>query len=80
MKAGNGAVQGVLDSPRVQALREQLDRFGKSAAGRYWSRLSTADFMNSSFAFAALAVLSVFARYGSSTRSAPREATVSSSS
>src|SRR5262249_54986480 len=34
--------------------------FEKSAAGRYWAHLSTADFMNSSFAFAALAVLSAF--------------------
>jgi membrane protein len=42
------------------ALRERLDRFERSAAGRYWSQLSAADFMNSSFAFAALAVLSAF--------------------
>jgi uncharacterized BrkB/YihY/UPF0761 family membrane protein len=34
--------------------------FERSAAGRYWSHLSAADFMNSSFAFAALAVLSAF--------------------
>ena len=60
MKTANGAVQSVLDSPRVQALRGRLERLGDSAAGRYWGRLSTADFMNSSFAFAALAVLSVF--------------------
>jgi membrane protein len=45
---------------RVQAVRERMARFEKSAAGRYWSHLSTADFMNSSFAFAALAVLSAF--------------------
>ena len=35
-------------------------QFEHSAAGRYWSQLSAADFMNSSFAFAALAVLSAF--------------------
>src|SRR5262245_23079843 len=40
--------------------RERLAQFQQSAAGRYWSHLSTADFMNSSFAFAALAVLSAF--------------------
>lgn len=37
-----------------------MAQFEKSAAGRYWAHLSTADFMNSSFAFAALAVLSAF--------------------
>ena len=41
-------------------LQERLARFEQSAAGRYWAHLSTADFMNSSFAFAALAVLSAF--------------------
>ena len=41
-------------------LQDQLERFEKSAAGRYWSHLSAADFMNSSFAFSALAVLSAF--------------------
>jgi hypothetical protein len=48
---------------RWRALREleaRLSAFEKSAAGRYWAHLSTADFMNSSFAFAALAVLSAF--------------------
>jgi uncharacterized BrkB/YihY/UPF0761 family membrane protein len=45
---------------RLRALRDRLERFEKSAAGRYWAHLSTADFMNSSFAFAALAVLSAF--------------------
>jgi membrane protein len=45
---------------RLRALETRLERFEKSAAGRYWSHLSTADFMNSSFAFAALAVLSAF--------------------
>jgi membrane protein len=45
---------------RPRDLRERLARFEKSAAGRYWAHLSTADFMNSSFAFAALAVLSAF--------------------
>ena len=42
------------------ALRDRVARFEKSAAGRFWSQLSTADFMNSSFAFAALAVLTAF--------------------
>src|SRR5215468_10473761 len=52
-----------LDAPGSQAgrgLRDRIARFEQSAAGRYWSHLSTADFMNSSFAFAALAVLSAF--------------------
>ena len=44
----------------VGGLRARLARIGDSAAGRYWSHLSAADFMNSSFAFAALAVLSAF--------------------
>jgi len=44
----------------VERYEERLRRFQKSAAGRYWSHLSTADFMNSSFAFAALAVLCAF--------------------
>jgi len=46
--------------PKLGAVRDRMARFEKSAAGRYWSHLSTADFMNSSFAFAALAVLSAF--------------------
>ncbi len=45
---------------RFLGLQDRLERFEKSAAGRYWAHLSTADFMNSSFAFAALAVLSAF--------------------
>src|SRR3954469_5806782 len=45
---------------RIRRVQERWERFGKSAAGRYWAHLSTADFMNSSFAFAALAVLSAF--------------------
>jgi uncharacterized BrkB/YihY/UPF0761 family membrane protein len=45
---------------RLRALGDRLERFEKSAPGRFWAHLSTADFMNSSFAFAALAVLSVF--------------------
>src|SRR5262245_57291701 len=43
-----------------RGLRDRIARFEQSAAGRYWAHLSTADFMNSSFAFAALAVLSAF--------------------
>ena len=45
---------------KLRALQEKQERFERSAAGRYWAHLSTADFMNSSFAFAALAVLSAF--------------------
>ena len=44
----------------TEGLRGRIAAFEKSAAGRYWAHLSTADFMNSSFAFAALAVLSAF--------------------
>jgi len=51
---------GEAPEPTPGTLRERFDRFEKSAAGRYWAHLSTADFMNSSFAFAALAVLSAF--------------------
>jgi len=49
-----------LESSWLGPLQDRLARFEKSAPGRFWARLSTADFMNSSFAFAALAVLSVF--------------------
>src|SRR6266516_2220154 len=49
-----------LGRSRFLGLQDRLERFEKSAAGRYWAHLSTADFMNSSFAFAALAVLSAF--------------------
>jgi membrane protein len=45
---------------RLRSLQGRLARFEKSAAGRYWAHLSTADFMNSSVAFAALPVLSAF--------------------
>ena len=41
-------------------LMDRRARFEQSAAGRYWASLSALDFMNSSFAFAALAVLSAF--------------------
>jgi membrane protein len=44
----------------LRALRARVERFRRSVAGTYWSHLSTADFMNSSFAFAALAVLCAF--------------------
>jgi membrane protein len=47
-------------STTPSGLRARIERFHGSAAGRFWSHLSTADFMNSSFAFAALAVLSAF--------------------
>lgn len=45
---------------RLTVLRGRIARFEQSAPGRFWSQLSTADFMNSSLAFAALAVLSAF--------------------
>jgi membrane protein len=45
---------------KLRSLRRRIDRFQDSAAGRFWSELSAADFMNSSFAFAALAVLCAF--------------------
>jgi membrane protein len=44
----------------LRTLEEREAHFAKSAAGRFWGQLSAADFMNSSFAFAALAVLSAF--------------------
>jgi membrane protein len=47
-------------TPTPGGLRARIERFEQSAAGRFWDQLSTADFMNSSFAFAALAVLSAF--------------------
>jgi hypothetical protein len=44
----------------LRDLRERIARFERSAAGKFWGQLSAADFMNSSFAFAALAVLCAF--------------------
>jgi membrane protein len=48
----------------MQALRESgtaaATRVGASAPGKYWSELTAVDFMNSSFAFAALAVICAF--------------------
>lgn len=44
----------------VDVLRTKVEAFEEGAAGRFWDQLSTADFMNSSFAFAALAVLTAF--------------------
>jgi membrane protein len=49
-----------LEPSWLRSVQDRLARFENSAPGRFWARLSTADFMNSSFAFAALAVLSVF--------------------
>jgi membrane protein len=49
-----------VEPSRLRVLRERVERFQDTAAGRFWSELSTADFMNSSFAFAALAVLCAF--------------------
>jgi len=44
----------------IGAARRWSEKFDDSAPGRFWNHLSTADFINSSFAFAALAVLSAF--------------------
>jgi membrane protein len=44
----------------LRSLQDRHAKFEATAAGKYWAHLSTADFMNSSFAFAALAVLSAF--------------------
>jgi uncharacterized BrkB/YihY/UPF0761 family membrane protein len=44
----------------VEVLRARVEAFEQSAAGRFWDQLSTTDFLNSSFAFAALAILSAF--------------------
>jgi len=56
---GESAKRGGLRA-KIDALVARFDEFETSAAGRFWSQLSAADFMNSSFAFAALAVLSAF--------------------
>jgi membrane protein len=40
--------------------REAIARVGEGAAGRYWAHLTAVDFVNSSLAFAALAVVSAF--------------------
>ena len=45
---------------RLRRVRSWLERFERSAAGRYWGHLSATDFMNSSFAFAALAMVTAF--------------------
>jgi uncharacterized BrkB/YihY/UPF0761 family membrane protein len=44
----------------TRELQARIQRFDESAPGRFWGRLSTVDFLNSSLAFAALAVISVF--------------------
>src|SRR4051794_10232906 len=49
---------------RVRALRDRgtdaAERIKSWAAGSHWSHLTAVDFLNSSFAFAALAVVSAF--------------------
>jgi hypothetical protein len=49
---------------RLQALSERgrgaMARVEAGAAGTYWSQLTAVDFINSSFAFAALAVVGAF--------------------
>ena len=45
---------------RAQSLRDRAAWLQGSAAANYWRQLTSVDFINSSFAFAALAVLSVF--------------------
>jgi membrane protein len=44
----------------LDSVHARLARFEQSTAGRFWSHLSATDFMNSSFAFGALAVISAF--------------------
>jgi membrane protein len=58
--SGPGHEAGREPWPWPRPVQDRLAQFQKSAAGSYWAHLSTADFMNSSFAFAALAVLSAF--------------------
>ena len=60
LETGVGEAPAAGWSGMLSDLQARRERFETSAAGRYWSHLSTADFMNSSFAFAALAVLSAF--------------------
>jgi membrane protein len=60
LETGVGETLAAGWSGMLSAVQARRERFETSAAGRYWSHLSTADFMNSSFAFAALAVLSAF--------------------
>jgi uncharacterized BrkB/YihY/UPF0761 family membrane protein len=48
------------EKSEIEDLRDRMAHFEETAPGRYWSHLSSADFMNSSFAFSALAVLSAF--------------------
>src|SRR5262245_52698676 len=57
---GSGHEAEQVEAPLWSRVKDRLEGFEQSAAGRYWAHLSTADFMNSSFAFAALAVLSAF--------------------
>ena len=45
---------------RVEALQQRYERAQASAAGKYWAELTAVDFMNSSLAFSALAVLCAF--------------------
>jgi membrane protein len=54
--------QATIDDLRaeVDALRARAEAVEQGAAGQFWHELSAADFMNSSFAFAALAVLTAF--------------------
>jgi len=60
LPAETDEVEAPVASSRLRDLQGRVAAFERSAAGRYWAKLSTADFMNSSFAFAALAVLSAF--------------------
>jgi membrane protein len=63
MATGKPPVDAPFELPgwsKIRALIAWLERFDETAPGRFWNQLSTVDFMNSSFAFAALAVLSAF--------------------
>jgi membrane protein len=58
------STQQIRAGSRVRALRDTgttaVARVGTGAPGRYWSRLTAVDFLNSSFAFAALGVICAF--------------------
>jgi membrane protein len=63
MATGKPPVDAPFELPgwsKIRPILAWLERFDETAPGRFWNQLSTVDFMNSSFAFAALAVLSAF--------------------
>jgi len=60
MAAKEAAFREVPAPSRIGALRGRWARVEAGAAGKYWSQLTAVEFLNSSFAFAALAVLCAF--------------------